>query len=74
MRSMSAAKDLEIDIENKAKIVDLKKSYLIKINKHPEDDIHNIRLFCKGKELRNEHILSALKLESGIVVQVMVKK
>ena len=72
MRSAKAG-DTVMTTSNLVSVSEFKQAYLNKINER-ELKIENIRMFCLGKELKDDLYLYSYDIVDEMVLQVMYKK
>lgn len=70
LRTVSNPQDVTISISNAKKVRLLKQTYCTQKNL----SVGSIRLFFGGKELNDDSCISDYNLESGMVIQVFIKK
>ena len=64
-----------VAVTNLVSIVEFKQLYIDKLGSTAEGMIvENIRMFCLGKELRDELFLYSYDIMDEMTVQVMIKK
>jgi hypothetical protein len=71
IRSMKG--DKEMDVTNLIGIGELKKQYL-ELMSLTDYKVENTRMFCMGKELKDEHFIYTYDIENDTTVQVMFRK
>jgi len=62
-----------VSISNLATIEELKQKYLEARN-DPSLGVENLRMFCMGKELKNEFFVYTYNLADEMTIQVQIKK
>lgn len=65
--------DKTLTISNKTKVEELKKAYLGELNLS-DLGLDKIRLFCMGKELKDDLFLYSYDINDGMVCQAMLKQ
>lgn len=62
-----------MNVSNKLSVSELKLKYLVE---RAQDGVglENIRIFCLGKELKDDLFLYSYEIADGIVMQAMIKK
>ena len=62
-----------MNVSNKLSVAELKLQYL---GERAQEGVglENIRIFCLGKELKDDLFLYSYEIADGIVMQVMIKK
>jgi Ubiquitin family len=65
--------DVVMAVSNHMSVVEFKQAYLNKINDR-ERKIENLRLFCMGKELKDDLFLYSYEIADEMVLQAMYKK
>ena len=65
--------DIALAVSNYLSVVELKQAYLNKINEK-DRKIENLRLFCMGKELKDDLFLYSYEIPDEMVLQAMYKK
>jgi hypothetical protein len=62
-----------MNVSNKLSVSELKQKYLAE---RAQDGVglENIRIFCLGKELKDDLFLYSYEIADGIVMQAMIKK
>lgn len=62
-----------MNVSNKLSVSKLKQKYLAE---RAQDGVglENIRIFCLGKELKDDLFLYSYEIADGIVMQAMIKK
>ena len=62
-----------MNVSNKLSVAELKLKYL---GERAQEGVglENIRIFCLGKELKDDLFLYRYEIADGIVMQVMIKK
>jgi len=62
-----------MNVSNKFSVSELKQKYLAE---RAQDGVglENIRIFCLGKELKDDLFLYSYEIADGIVMQAMIKK
>jgi hypothetical protein len=73
LKLRSVKGDKEIDISNLTSIPDLKQKYL-DILEDKETEPAKLRMFCMGKELKDEHFIYTYDIDNDMAVQVMFRK
>jgi hypothetical protein len=73
MKVRSVKGDKTISMSNKQLVGDLKKTYLKELNLE-EVTLEKIRLFCMGKELKDDLFLYSYELNDNMVCQAMIKQ
>jgi hypothetical protein len=69
----SSKGDVSISVSNLLSVVDFKKLYLDKLG-DSSIAISNIRLFCLGKELKDDLYLYSYDIIDEMTVQALIKK
>jgi hypothetical protein len=69
----SAKGDVQIKVSNKALVLDVKQQYLTQANV-TDKQVSDIRLFCLGKELKDDLFMYSYDIVDEVVMQVMIKK
>ena len=64
-----------MSISNLVSIVEFKQSYIEKLGAQAEGlKVENVRMFCLGKELKDDLFLYTYDIADEMTVQVMIKK
>jgi Ubiquitin family len=67
--------DCVMSVSNLVGILDFKQMYLEKLGAQADGlKIENVRMFCLGKELKDELFLYSYDIQDEMTVQVMIKK
>lgn len=61
-------------MSNKSTILELKTGYLKELNLTDGIPLENIRLFCMGKELKDDLYLYSYDINDSMVCQAMIKQ
>ena len=73
LKIRSAKGDITLSVSNYISVADFKKKYVEKVN-DTTFKVDNLRLFCLGKELKDELFLYTYDIIDGIIVQAQIKK
>ena len=71
LKIRSVKGDCTLDVTNCTEIVELKKSYIENVDKSLQLD--QVKFFCMGKLLKDEHFVYTYDIKDEMVVQAMVK-
>lgn len=67
--------DINMSISNLVSIREFKQAYVDKLGAQAEGlKVDNVRMFCLGKELKDELFLYTYDIADEMTVQVMIKK
>lgn len=69
---LAGESDCLVDIVNTDAITDLKQKYISKSGK--DVAVEQVRLFCMGKELKNENFVYSYDINQDKVITVLIRK